>query len=154
MNPQGCYLEFVIPELFAFLQEPNPRKNHYGYLGDFVDNNLEIFLFVFDINLNNLTKSKFQDNFTQINSLQYDTDETKYTIIYNTITQAFQFRGKLNFNNGISTWEFFIIQKNMVAVGGGTFGVEKVLTLQQTMEFIYADPFVKMAIKLQAQFSS
>ena len=42
----------------------------------------------------------------------------------------------------------------MVAVGGGTFGVEKVLTLQQTMEFIYADPFVKMAIKLQAQFSS
>ena len=35
----------------------------------------------------------------------------------------------------------------MVAVGGATFGTEKVLTLKQTMEFKYADPFVKMVTK-------
>ena len=70
MNPQGGYLEFESPGLFAFLYEPKHLENHYEYLRDFVDNNLEIFLFVLDINLNNLTKSKFQDNFTQIDNLQ------------------------------------------------------------------------------------
>ena len=108
MNPQVCCLEFESPGLFAFLYCPKPKENQYEYLGDFVDINLEIFLFVLDINLNNSTKSKFQDNFTQINSLQYGTDETKY-IIYITIAEVFQFRDKLNFNNGNSTWEFFII---------------------------------------------
>ena len=71
MNPQGGYLEFENLGLFTFLYEPRHRENHYKYLGDFVDSNLEIFLFVLDINLNSLTKSKFQDNFTQINSFQY-----------------------------------------------------------------------------------
>ena len=85
MDHQGCYLEFQRPELFAFLWEPEPRE----HLGDFVEINLENLLLVLDINHNNLTQSKFQDNSTQINSLQYGTDETKYTIIYNTTTQAF-----------------------------------------------------------------
>ena len=51
-----------------------------------------------------------------------------YTIKYITIAQAFQFRDKLNFNNRISTSEFFIIQKNTIAVGDTTFETAEVLT--------------------------
>ena len=51
-----------------------------------------------------------------------------YTIKYFTIAQAFQFRDKLNFNNRISTWEFFIKQKNTIAVGDTTFETAEVLT--------------------------
>ena len=39
----------------------------------------------------------------------------------------------------------FYNRKNIIAVGDTTFEIAKVLTLQQTVEFIYADAFVKMA---------
>ena len=39
----------------------------------------------------------------------------------------------------------FYNRKNTIAVGDTTFEIAKVLTLQQTVEFIYADAFVKMA---------
>ena len=51
---------------------------------------------------------------------------------------------KLYFNNGISTLEFFIMQKNLMTVGDTPFEIAKVLTLQQTVEFTYIDASVKM----------
>ena len=111
-KPEACYLEFKVPGYFELFNEPEPREHYYEYKGDFTDNNLEFFFYVLDRNRHNLTKSNYYDNHANIYSLQYGEDNRKFTISYNNTAKAYQFRDKLDFQNGIYTWCFFMQDNN------------------------------------------
>ena len=107
-KPEACYLEFKVPEYFELSNEPEPREHYYEYKGGFADNNLEFFFYVLDKDHHNLTKSNYYDNHANIYSLQYGEDKRLFTISYNKTAKAYQFRDKLDFQNGIYTWCFFM----------------------------------------------
>ena len=152
----GCYLSFKESNLFKSVKSEN-KEYYYEYIGDYIDGNLQFFFTLTDRNYKSITRSNYFETNTDISCLQYENDNTKYTVTYNKTVNAFQFKDNLEFKNSKYTWVFIMKdetcynkyyitydQANIQTSVSTTNSYFSLLTNQSNInEFSYIDVYLK-----------